>query len=1047
MIHLHVRSWFSFLAGGSSPESLAEEAARLGQPALALTDTHGFYGAVRFARACKKVGVRPLYGATLWCDAAPLVFLAQDREGYANLSRLIGTAHRDARKDPCLCIEDLRAHAKQLFVLTGGRESRLDTLVLQRKMNTASRWLELLKEIYGQALFIELAPSGRPGDRQRLQTLLRLSQQHAIPCLLSNDVRYARRDHFPHYDAMTCVRLGLTVDDPHPQRPVNDRAYLCSSQELLHSLAHGEAERTLYMQALERTQELALQCQLDLLPEEVTPPSARLPHGLEPKLYLRQLCQQGMQTRYEGELLAAAQRQLEHELSVVEDLDLSEFFLVVHEVTDFARSRDIRYAGRGSAANSIIAYLLGITAVDPLLHHLLFERFLHRGRKGMPDIDVDFDSERRPEVIAWMEERFGAEHCAMTGTLQTYQARGAMREMMKILGWDPFQVDRCCKLVEHWSSIEALRAQRGEFVEILGETPLLDVLLNLVEGMIGCPRHLGLHNGGMVLTRKPLPYYSPIQTSAGGFRQVQFDKDDVEALGLIKFDVLGLRMLAVLSEAVTMHREDTGEWINLDRLPSEDPATYDLICSGETMSLFQIESPGQMNLLSRTQPRSFRDLVIQVALFRPGPIQGGMVNPFLQRRAGLQKVEVLHSCLEPILRDTYGIIVFQEQVLEICHQFAGLSLEEADRFRSLMSKWRDPGNMEAMGEQFIEGAMQLHGVSRQDSQEVFRQVAAFVGYGFCRSHAAAFARTVYQSAYLKRHYPAAYMASVMQHLPGFFPQSTIIEEARRLKVKLLPVCIMRSGVKYHLEQGAIRLPFTQVKEISIDAAEKLVEWREHTRPQDMGESLWENLLEAVPLELPQWESLARSGAFQALAPRREALWRVGLRSPQGNGAPLLSVPRDIPRLAPLGRDLQLSWDFSTQNVSAAAHPVSVHRRRLEEWGIVPLARLKEMPADSRRVKVAGWVLVRQRPPTAKGMAFIMIEDETDRIQIAVPPPQMERWGKVLLRCQALLVVGRLEGPANGPARYRGLMLEQAFDLEEQLGRPLLARDDSGLAQV
>jgi error-prone DNA polymerase len=527
------------------------------------------------------------------------------------------------------------------------------------------------------------------------------------------------------------------------------------------------------------------------------------------------------------------------------------------------------------------------------------------------------------------------------------------------------------------------------------------------------------------------------------------------------------------------------------------------------MSLFQIESPGQMNLLSRTQPRCFRDLVIQVALFRPGPIQGGMVSPFLQRQAGLQEVEVPHPCLAPILSDTFGIIVFQEQILEICHEFAGLSMEESDRFRVLMSKWRDPGNMDAMGEQFMEGAIALHGVTRTVAQEVFRQVAAFVGYGFCRSHAAAFARTVYQSAYLKKHYPAAYMAAVMQHLPGFFPKSTVLEEARRLRVKLLPVCIFRS--------------FTQVKEISETAAQALVAWQGESpnggrsdersesgrgvqweSPNGHREELWDSLLESVPLELPQWEALARAGAFEAICPRREALWRVGLRvanacrggkrgdreqllldnqpfspmsadfgfsaersrrsyrrleqeQPKRNprrfealpAAPLLSAQRDIPSLEPLTDELRLSWDFSAQGVSATAHPMSRHRPRLDAMGVTPLIKLKEMAPNVTHVKAAGWVLVRQRPPTAKGMVFVMIEDETDRLQVAVPPPQMERWQRVVLRCQVLLVVGRLEGPPQATGslgRYRSIMLEQAYDLEEELGCPLLAQDCLGPAE-
>lgn len=1093
MIHLHVRSWFSFLAGGSSPEQLVQRAAQLGQPALALTDLHGFYGAVRFARACKNLGVRPIFGVTLLLSfpeekPAPMVLLAQNRAGYADLCRLCSRYHQQGG-----ALHWQQLQAENVIALTGGWEGRLDQLLMQRKTRQAREWLLELGERFPGALYIELAPSGRPGDRRRLEGLLQLSAQLEVPCVLSNAVRYAVPQHFPRYDALCCVRLGLTVGDPHPERPVNDRSFLCSAEELFAQLS-GNLEP--YMQACEQTQRLALRCQLELLPEFVTPPTALLPPGVQPDPYLRELCGQGMELRYRGqpeELRARARAQLEHELAVVEELELAEFFLVVREVTEFARQNGIRYAGRGSAANSIIAYLLQITTVDPLVHRLLFERFLHRGRRGMPDIDVDFDSERRPEVIAWMEERFGEEHAAMTATVHTYQARGAMREMMKVLGWDPLAIDAVCKPIGPWDSLDTLRARRSEIEKSLGQTPLLDVLFRLVEGLQQCPRHLSLHSGGMVLTRKPLSHFSPIQTSTGGYRQVQFDKDDVEALGLIKFDVLGLRMLAVLNEAVRLHQEDSGQWIELDELPMDDEKAFELIRSGETMSLFQIESPGQMSLLARTQPRTFNDLVTQVALFRPGPLQGGMVSPYLKRRAGLLETTYPHPSLAPILADTHGIIVFQEQVLEICHQFAGLSLDEADEFRRLMSKWRDPGNMDAMGERFIEGAIEQHGVAREIAAEVFRQVSAFVGYGFCRSHAAAFARTVFHSAYLKAHYPAAYMAAVLQHKPGFFPMSTVMEEVRHLGVKILPVCILHSRQTYKVENGAVRIPFTQVQQIHLDSADRLVHWQEHFLPglETGDDRVWQSLLRHVELAPEQWENLARAGAFDALCSRRRALWRVGVGRPsQARFGPQLGAERtvrpafpngsgtarktrgrkapagissraqgelpfgpagedwsrapDLPQLRELSSRLQLTWDYSTQSCSAVAHPMRNHRAVLEKLGVLNIAELRNLEPGPE-VAIAGWVIVRQRPPTARGMTFIMLEDETARLQVAVTPPVFARFSEVLTRSPGLLIRGKLEGTpvaAEVPmGLYRSVLVSSAEALSEVVGSGMFEVSD------
>ncbi|MEO6906705.1 MAG: hypothetical protein ABI210_02335, partial [Abditibacteriaceae bacterium] len=470
-------------------------------------------------------------------------------------------------------------------------------------------------------------------------------------------------------------------------------------------------------------------------------------------------------------------------------------------------------------------------------------------------------------------------HTAMTANVVTFRLRMAVREMGKVLGFPLPLLDHATKLLPH-AGAKYVREFRAELVEALGDSPALEVLCSLAESLDECPRHLSLHSGGMILSRQPLRYLSPIQTSANGVRQIQFSKDDVERLGLINFDVLGLRMLAVVSEAQSLiESTDAISTFDVDDLPDDDPATYELIRSGETLGLFQIESPGQWNLLSKVQPEHFDDLVVQVALFRPGPLQGNMVHPYILRRRGLAQVGYPHPSLESALRDTFGVILFQEQVLEVAHTFAGLTLAEADEFRKLMSKFRDPGAMESMREKFVTGAITTHQdtkypVSNTLADRVFELVAKFVGYGFCRSHAAAFARTVYQSAYLKAHYPAQYMAGVLQHQPGFYPMQTLLEEARSLGVPVLPPCLHRSQVKYSLESDlnntlSIRVPFSQIDGIS-DETTSLIVLERALAPF----SSLEDALERLRLPIDDWENMARSGALSQFGERREVLWQV-----------------------------------------------------------------------------------------------------------------------------------------------------------------------------
>ena len=1082
--HLHVRSWFSFLAGGSAPEDYVEQARGMGMRAMALTDVNGVYGVVRFQQVCKEAGIKPIFGAEMRVAAGspttgaaeaegPLVLLAASRKGYSNLCRILTAAHLRDRDEPHALLEDLAEHREDLFCLTGTYGSLLWKHLDAGRITSAQKWIGRLEAIFGKRLSIEAAHHLLPGDRRRLQRLRRLSEATGIPGVVTGDVRYALPEHYRRYDLMTCIRKGITVFEAHPERPRNAEAYVKDE---------GVMRRLIpWPEAFERAGQIAEACRVDLLPGYVTPPAARVQAGESCKEHLRRLCREGFERRYgvpppengvsshvedtdprppstyscppstdscpPSAVRAAAT--LRKELHVILGLRLEEFFLVVQEIVGEARRRGIRCAGRGSAANSIVAYLLGITEVDPLEHRLLFERFLHSGRKGTPDIDVDFDAERREEVISWMEERFGMEQTAMTATLVTYRLRSAVRDVAKALGWPMEAVNKMSKAVPP-SRAHHARDHRVSLEQVVRSSPLLDTLLDMVESLADCPRHLGLHSGGMVLSRKPLHHFTPVQVSANGVKMVQFDKYDVEALGLVKLDVLGLRMLASVSEAVELIQRHEDPEFRLETIPFDDIPTFNMIRSSETLGTFQIESQGQLHLLAQHQPETFDDLITEIALFRPGPLQGGMVHPFVRRRRDEEPVLYDHPDLEPVLKDTYGIILFQEQVLEVAHRFAGMTLSEADDFRALMSRFRDPGEMEQMRDRFVAGAVR-RGVDEPTANDVFNKVSNFVGYGFCRSHAAAFAKTVYESCYLKKHHPAAFMAAIMQQRPGMYNLMTLQEEARRFGVQTLPPEVNRSGVRYDVEwvdaeHGravlAIRKPFTAVKELSVNDARHIV-WE---RLQGGPFTSVEDFYRRVSLEEDALRNLARSGAFDAFAEdSRRALWEVGLlqRSPVPRGRrtsrELFSIRAftgdDVPDLPALRTDERLSWDYETHG-SARRHPMTLMRRALNELEIRPIETCYRMgryfSVQSGRghpvVTVAGLSVLRQRPPTAKGVMFVTLEDETGFVQCVVRPDVLEHLDHVL-RQSALVVRGELHIQGN----WRGLVVTGAWALNGIFG--------------
>jgi len=1034
--HLHARSWFSFLCGASSPEDLARAAASRGAFALAVTDRDGVYGVVRHQSACRHVGIHPVFGAEVVVGDAPLVLLAKSRQGYANLCRILTTAHRLKGDRLPLRLAHIYPFRDDLFCLTGGRDGLLSRLLESKRRKSARQWLEQLRALFPFTLYIELTHQLRPNDSRLVHALHELAADLGLPVVVTGDVRYADPDDYARYDLQTCIRLNQTVFDPHPDRPYNDRAFLQSEEQLRRLIPFSEA--------FENSARIALACRVDLIPETITPPSATLPPKTTARNHLRRLCYDSIPRRYTVENRPAALAQLRKELGVIESLRLEEFFLIVHEVVEEARRRDIRCAGRGSAANSIVAYLLGITGVDPLAHNLLFERFLHGGRKGTPDIDVDFDTDRRNEIITWMEQRFGLEQTAMTATLVTYQLRSALRDVAKALGFPLEIVGRLGKAVPHRRARQ-IRDYAPVLRNIAGPSPLLDRLVDMVEALDNCPRHLGLHSGGMVLSQKPLYFFSPIQTSANGVKVVQFDKYDIEALGLVKFDVLGLRMLSAVSHAADMVRLNEGFDLDIDELPLDNQLVYNMIRAGKTIGLFQIESQGQLHLLAMNQPENFNDLIIEIALFRPGPVQGGMVKPFVRRRRGQEAAQFEHPDLEPILKDTYGIIVFQEQVLQVAHHFAGMTLEEADDFRSLMSRFRSSDDMETMRGRFVSGAVS-RGIDSEIANSVFDKVAKFVGFGFCRSHAAAFAKTVYQSAYLKRFHPAAYMAAILEFHPGMYPRMTLEEEARRFGVRILLPDINRSSVLHDLEQTpegtwAVRKPLSSVAHVSMEDARTIV-WERLSGPFRSVEDFFLR----TPLNKDSVESLARSGALDALTKdSRAALWEIGVLANKHGGAGEKSAQRslfnrsiidvdDLPGLPGLGADERLSWDYLSHG-SARLHPMLLIRRSLSSLEIRSIGtcfRFPQATQATRRslpiVTTAGICILRQRPPTAKGFMFITLEDETGFIQCVVPPPAQELLDHVLT-ASALIVRGALQAAGN----WRGLILQQAWILDGIFG--------------
>ena len=1030
---LHAHSNFSFLDGASHPEELAAEAVRLGLPAIALTDHNGLYGAVRFAVAARAFGLATVFGAELTLsdvdgphlrtgmpdpDGTHLVVLARDPEGYARLSRAIAEAHLEGGEKgrPILTLDGLAdRHGGHWQILTGCRKGALATALTDEGPSVAARALDHLIDRFGRdRLAVELWDHGTPVDGPRNDALAVLAAGRGVSPVATNNVHYATPARFPLATTLSAVRARRTLEDLEGWLPSSATACLRGEAEQLRRFARWPG-------AVERAGELAGECAFDLRLVAPRLPDFPVPDGHTEQTWLTELVRRGAAERY-GPPGAArapgAYDQIDHELAVIDALGFPGYFLTVWDIVQFCKRQDIFCQGRGSAATSAVCYALGITNVDAVSLGLLFERFLSPARDGPPDIDVDIESGRREEVIQYVYERYGRLHAAQVANVITYRSRSALRDVGKALGHTTEEADA-------WSS----STERGQPLD--GREDLPPLVRQLAGELLGFPRHLGIHSGGMVICDRPVVEVCPVEWGRMPGRSVlQWDKDDCAAAGLVKFDLLGLGMLTALHHMVDLVGDYHGVTVDLAHLDQEDEV-YDLLCRADTVGVFQVESRAQMNTLPRVQPRCFYDLAIEVALIRPGPIQGNAVHPYIRRRNGTEPISYLHPLMQPALERTLGVPLFQEQLMQIAIDVAGFSPTEADELRQAMSAKRSGERMAALRDRLFAG-MAARGVSEAVSEQVYTALAAFANFGFPESHSVAFAHLVYSTAWCKVHYPAAFTAGLLNAQPmGFWSPQSLVADAKRhgVVVRRPDVNAGRADASLEPEHGegpgrgptppestALRLGLSSVRGIGSETAARI----EAGAPW----SGMEDLVRRAGVSRAQLEALATAGALDGLSgratrsgtttrngrvPGRRALvWGAGAAA-QATADRLPGVvtgaePPPLPSPTPWE---EVSDDLWSLGMTPDTTAMELARDGLDRRGVVRAAALATRPAGDR-VTVGGVVTHRQAPESAHGAVFLNLEDETGMVNIVCSKGAWIRWKPVARACPALLVRGRVE---------------------------------------
>jgi error-prone DNA polymerase len=997
-VPLWCKSNYSFLEGASHPAELVEEALRLGYPAIGITDRDGVYGSVRAHLAAQELGVRLCIGSELSLDdGTTIVLLAQDRTGYASLCRLITRGRLRHEKGKCsVSYADVIEHAPGLLALWGGERS---ALVSQSKFD--AEIAGQLRDTFGDRLYALLARHKRAQEPVQEAVLRERARRYGLPLVAASEVLYHISERRRLQDVLTCIRHGVTLSAAHTLLKPNAE-HVLKSPHALAALFEDD------IAALDRSMEVAGRCKFSLSELRYRYPSEKLPDGTTSIEWLRTLTAAGAQERYAGTPPSAVREQLDKELAIIEQLDYAGYFLTMWEIVQFCRVQGILCQGRGSAANSVVCFCLGITAIDPVRMGLLFERFLSMERAEPPDIDLDIEHERREEVIQHVYAKYGRSHAAMVANVIRYRARSAVRDVGKALGLAATSLDRLAKLLSHWDSADSSSLRNAGFDP---EVPVHAHLLDLTEQISDFPRHLSIHPGGFLLGHEPVSDLVPIENGAMDKRTViQWDKDDVEAIGLFKVDLLGLGALYQLHLCFDLLREHSGIALSMAAIPARDAKTFEMICRGDTVGVFQIESRAQMAMLPRLRPESFYDLVIEVSIVRPGPITGGMVHPYLRRRSGQEDVTYPHACLEPVLKKTLGVPLFQEQVMRLAIVAADYSPGEADQLRRDMAAWRRTGRIEAHRERLVT-RMEQKGISSEFAERVFKQILGFGEYGFPESHAASFALIAYATAYLRAHYPAEFTCSILNAQPmGFYAAATIVDDAKRHGVQILPVDVSQSGWQCTLARlpdgelpFAVRMGLRYVKGLG-ELQRVCIE----TARQQAAFTSLPDFVRRTGLDVRSLSSLAEAGAFECFdVSRRQALWHArSLVQERESAVELTSLGRKA-RFAGLTPIEQVAWDYRVSSHSPRAHPLALLREELTRQGLPEARRLSAL-RDGARVRFAGLVICRQRPGTASGVTFMTLEDETGFANIVFWQQVFESFAVLARTASFLGVSGRLQ---------------------------------------
>ena len=986
---LHCLSNFSFLRGASYAEELVERAHALGYAALALTDECSVAGTVRAHRKAKELGIKLIIGAEFELSGGTkLVLLARNREGYGDLCELITRGRRRAKKGEYLLTpEDFTSLGDGCLAILIPRH---DTDAVEiRRLSTAfagRAWIaaELLQD---------------ENDAEKLARLRGLSMDADVPLVACGDVHMHVRGRRALQDTLTSIRLGV---------PLAQCGYALYANGERHLRAPARLAQIYPKELLEESLRIAARCTFTLDELRYEYPDEIIPAGETPASYLRKLTHIGMRRRWPQGMSAKVCEIIEKELALITELRYEAFFLTVHDIVAYARSQGILCQGRGSAANSAVCYCLGITEVDPARMDTLFERFLSKERNEPPDIDVDFEHDRREEIIQHIYQKYGRHRAALAATVICYRPRSAVRDSGKALGLDLEQVDRLAKSLAWWdgSRIPPERLRECGFDP---ENPLLKRVLHLTQAMVGFPRHLSQHVGGFVIARGPLARLVPIENAAMPERTViQWDKDDLDALGLLKVDVLALGMLSAIRRGLELVNDYRGTRHTMATLPAEDPATYEMISRGDTVGVFQIESRAQMAMLPRLQPRGFYDLVIEVAIVRPGPIQGNMVHPYLQRRQNPELVDYPHPDAKEILERTLGIPIFQEQVIKLAMVAAGFSAGEADALRRAMAAWQRRGGLEPFERRLIDG-MRAKGYPEEFARRLFEQIKGFGEYGFPESHAASFALLVYVSSWLKCHEPAAFTCALLNSQPmGFYAPAQLVQDARRHGVAVRAADVQHSDVDCTLERGddgepALRLGLRMIKGLSREGAQRTICARRPCVYADM-----HDFARRSQLSRKDMEALAAAGALRSLAGhRRLALWEVQGAQRETELLQHAAIVESAPALAPPSEGENIVMDYAHLGLSLERHPLALLRKRLVRRRLRSSQELEALPSGSR-VRTAGMVINRQRPGTATGVVFLTLEDEFGVINVVVWNDLAEAQRPLVIGARLLGVTGTLE---------------------------------------